>query len=241
MGTQQSISPARPVSQAGPVRVAGPASPASDAARTVAAALGVCVGISGLDHGIFEVLQGDTATPGVFIQAIGPEQVMWPNGTEDAFTIVPNFLATGILSILVGLAMIVWSLRFLDRAGASRVYLALGGLLFLVGGGIGMLVFLLPGWLVARRIGRPSPRWTTTLPAQLGATIARNRPLLIGTGFVLYGLALWIAVTGYVPLLADPGLCLALCWGSMLAMLGLFLVALLGPPAPGRLVTGADA
>jgi hypothetical protein len=36
--------------------------------KVVAAALGVCVGLSGLDHGFFEALQGNTATPGASMQ-----------------------------------------------------------------------------------------------------------------------------------------------------------------------------
>ena len=133
--------------------------------RTVASALGVCVGVSGLDHGFFEALQGNTATPGLIVQAIGPAQRMWIHGTEEAFTIVPNFLVTGILAMVVGVLTIAWSIGFIDRPNGSRVLLLLGGLLFLVGGGIGMLVFLLFGWAVARRIHRPLTWWRSVLPA----------------------------------------------------------------------------
>ena len=47
----------------------------------VASALGVCAGVSGLDHGFFETLQGNTTTPGLIVQAIGPAQRMWIHGT----------------------------------------------------------------------------------------------------------------------------------------------------------------
>lgn len=213
----------------------------SPAGRAVAAALGVCVGISGIDHGIFEMLQGNTPTHGLLIQAIGPDHLMWPNGTEDAFTIVPNFLVTGMLAILVGLTMIIWSVCYLDRPGASRVYIGLGLTLVLVGGGLGMLVFLLFGWLVARRIHRPPKLWTRAAPPALGATLDRIRPGLIALGFGLYAFALWVAITGYVPLVADPDACLALCWGALLAMLGLFALALFGAPQPSRPAARASA
>ena len=124
-------------------------------AKAVAAALGICVGVSGLDHGFFEALQGNTPTPGLIVQAIGPAQRMWIYGTEEAFTLIPNFLLTGFLAMLVGLATIIWSVRSIDRPYGSRIFVLLGGLMFMVGGGIGMLVFLLVGWLVARRIHRP--------------------------------------------------------------------------------------
>lgn len=213
---------------------AGTSGLTSRAARAVAAALGVCVGISGIDHGFFEILQGNTPTPGPFIQAIGPSHLMWVNGTEDAVTVIPNFLITGIVAVIVGVAMIVWSIRYLDRPDGSRVFLALGLLLLLVGGGIGMLVFLVFGWLVARRIHRPPALWTTLFPPALNAGLDRVRPLLIGAGLALYAIALWIAITGYVPRISDADSCLAICWGAMLVMLGLFALALFGTPGPAR-------
>ncbi len=85
---------------------------------------------------------------------------MWESGTEEAFTVVPNFLVTGILALLAGTAMIVWSARFLHRPDAARGFLLIGLLIFLVGGGIGMLVFLLFGWSITRRLNLPPAWWS---------------------------------------------------------------------------------
>src|SRR5450759_2876290 len=115
-----------------------------NATRVFASALGVLAGLSGLDHGFFETLQGNASTPGLFVQSIGPAQRMWLYGTEDAFTLVPNFLATGILAMAVGVLIIVWSIGFIDRGNGSRVFLLLGALLFLVGGGVAQVGFV-PG------------------------------------------------------------------------------------------------
>lgn len=41
----------------------------------------------------------------------------WTDGAEAAFTIVPNFLATGLLAIAVGIALLFWSRR--RRAGRT--------------------------------------------------------------------------------------------------------------------------
>jgi hypothetical protein len=208
---------------------------ASEGARRVAAAAGVCVGISGLDHGFFEILQGNAPISGVVIQAIGPEQQMWESGTEEAFTIVPNFLITGILAMLLGVAMIVWSVGFLDEPRAHRGYLALGLLMFLVGGGIGMLVFLLLGWAVARRIHRPAAWWGRVLPGALESTLARTWRGAIGVAGLLYGVALEIAIVGYVPGVTDPALALSICWGSLLATLVVFVLALFGASSHPRI------
>ena len=198
-----------------------------DGRRVVAAALGACVGLSGIDHGIFEVLQGNTATPGFFIDAIGPVQRMWEYGTESAFTLVPNFLATGVLAITAGVATTVWSAGFLDRRRGATVLLVLGLLTFAVGGGIGMLPFLVFGWAVARRIGRPV-RHQRRLPAWLSAGVSGARTRLVGSGLVLYLAAIWIAVTGEVPGMSDADQILTVCWSLLGGALALFAVSLVG-------------
>ncbi len=65
------------------------------ATRINVATLGTIFGISGINHGFFETLQGNVPTPGLFIFAIGEAQKMWLHGDEPAFTIIPNFLLTG--------------------------------------------------------------------------------------------------------------------------------------------------
>ena len=112
------------------------------ATRINVATIGVLFGISGITHGIGETLQGNTPTPGLIINAIaaGSPWTRWPEGGEGAFTIVPNFLLTGILAIIVGLVIIVWSLGFVQRRSGALVYLLLFVLLFLVGGGIAQVI-----------------------------------------------------------------------------------------------------
>ena len=109
-----------------------------NATRIIATTIGVFFGLfSGVNHGIFEILQGNTATGGIVIQAIGEAQRFWPLGTEEAFTIIPNFMVTGILLIIVGLAIVIWSIWFLPGKHGRTVFLGLFILSFLVGGGIG--------------------------------------------------------------------------------------------------------
>ena len=63
------------------------------ATRAVASTLGVLVGLAGVEHGIFEMFQGNVAPSDFMIEAIGPVQRFWEFGTERALTVVPNFLA----------------------------------------------------------------------------------------------------------------------------------------------------
>jgi hypothetical protein len=41
-----------------------------------------------INHGLFEILQGNNSTNGFFIEAIGDANRFWVHGTEAAFTIL---------------------------------------------------------------------------------------------------------------------------------------------------------
>jgi hypothetical protein len=84
-----------------------------NATRIIITTVGVLFGVSGFNHGFFEFLQGNTPTQGLFIHAIGAAQRFWVEGTEDAFTVIPDFLITGLLSMTIGLTIVIWSLRFI--------------------------------------------------------------------------------------------------------------------------------
>ena len=108
------------------------------ATKTVAAFFGVIAGIAGIEHGIFEAMQGNARPESLMIPSMGPPcapEKVW-NACEPAMTVIPNFLATGILAIAIGLAMVVWAAAYLQRknGGVILILLSIGLLLF--GGGI---------------------------------------------------------------------------------------------------------
>ena len=207
-------------------RVLGSSRREANATRTIAAALGVFAGVSGLDHGLFETLQGNASTPGLIVQAIGPTQRMWVYGTEDAFTVVPNFLATGILAIAMGMLISAWSIGFIHRQNGPLVFLVLGIGLFLVGGGVAQVAFIALGWAVSRRIDRPWTRRRNFLPAGVDRVLARRWRALLLAGLVFGVVALEIAITGFVPGVTDPDRIQMICWTALAAMLMVLLLAI---------------
>ncbi len=77
------------------------------AIRIVASSFGAFAGFGGIEHGIFEIMQGNVAPGGVTISSIGPPcvpELAW-NACEPAITLLPNFLATGILAVVPRLAL----------------------------------------------------------------------------------------------------------------------------------------
>jgi hypothetical protein len=175
-----------------------------NATLVIAATIGVIFGLAGFNHGFFESLQGNTPTDGFIIQAIGAAQRFWVLGTEEAFTIIPNFLISGILSMILGLVIVFWSLRFMHTRYGPAVFLGLFVLLFLFGGGIGQLIFFIPAWAFATRIGKPLTWWRKVLPESSWPFLSKlwMITLLLSSIAILIGLEL--AIFGYFPGMTDP-------------------------------------
>ena len=173
--------------------------------RVIATTVGVFFGFfSGVNHGLFELLQGNTPTNSLFINAIGETQRFWLEGTEPAFTLIPNFMITGIASIIVGLIIAIWSIWFLPSKHGRTVFLGLFILSFLVGGGIGQVAFFIPAWAFATRMDKPLTWWKKVLPRRTWPILSK---LWFGT-LVLATIAIFIgvemAIFGYFPGFADP-------------------------------------
>jgi len=101
--------------------------------KVAASALGIFAGLGGPVHGPGEILQGNVAPSNIVFEA-------WPGFTalsgEPAMTIIPNLLVTGILAIIVGVLLSVWSAKFVSRKHSGLVMILLSIVLLLVGGGL---------------------------------------------------------------------------------------------------------
>ncbi len=176
-----------------------------NATRVTATVIGVFFGLfSGVNHGIFEILQGNKPTDGLVIQAIGEGQRFWPLGTEEAFTLIPNFMLTGIASVAVGVAIIIWSIWFLPRRHGRSVFLGLFIFSFLVGGGIGQVAFFVPAWAFATRMGKPLTWWRRTLPRRSWPILSWLWPVTLVLATVVMLVGLEMAIFGYFPGLTEP-------------------------------------
>ena len=177
--------------------------------RITTSTFGVLLGTAGiLNHGIFELLQGDTPTNGFFIEAIGKSHRFWLYGTEGAFTIIPNFLVTGILVIGLSLAVIIWSARYIQGKYGSSVFLLLLILLTLVGGGIGYIILFLPVWANSTRINKPLTWWKKILPVQLRKILSGLWPYMLALSSFLWIMVMELGIFGYFPGQTDPDILL---------------------------------
>jgi hypothetical protein len=127
------------------------------ATKTVATWFGIAAGIAGIEHGYFEILQGNTRPEGLMIASIGPPCVpeeVW-NACEPAMTVIPNFLLTGILAVVIGLLVLVWSAAFVGRKNRGVVLILLSVALLLFGGGLFPPLIGIVGGVAGLKINKP--------------------------------------------------------------------------------------
>jgi hypothetical protein len=167
------------------------------ATRVVASTLGVLVGLAGIDHGIFEILQGNVSPDGVMIAAIGPTQRFWEHGRETALTIVPNFLVTGILAVIVGCLVMLWAGMFVQRKHGAGVLLVLTIVLFLVGGGFAPIFLSILASLAATQIDKPLTWWRKLLPGSLRSLLSTLWPGALIALVLLYLISIESAIFGW--------------------------------------------
>jgi hypothetical protein len=147
-----------------------------DAVRTSAGGFGVYAGLLGVEHGYFETLQGNVVPRGLKILAVSPSELPFPFGHEPAMTVVPSFLVTGILAIIVGLTVVLWSAMFLHSRHGAAVLFLLSVLLLLVGGGFGPISLLIASCIGSTRINQPLTWWRSHFPVALRRTLANLWP-----------------------------------------------------------------
>jgi hypothetical protein len=165
--------------------------------RTVASTLGVLVGLAGIEHGFFEILQGNVKPSGIMIEAIGPAHRFWEYGIERALTIIPNFFVTGILAIIVGLLVTIWAGVFIERKYGALILMLLSIILWLVGGGFAPIFMSILASITATRINKPLKWWRKHIPVNLRGFLAKLWPWSIIVFVLLFLVSVEIAIFGY--------------------------------------------
>ena len=146
------------------------------AASGIASIFGALAGVGGLIHGIGETLQGNVAPGGIIFNSwtVGP--IATNMGGEPAMTIVPNVFVTGILAILVSLAVIFWSIVFVQRKNGGLILLLLSIAMLLVGGGFAPPIIGILASMAGLGINSPYHWWRAHLPVSVRQVLAQLWP-----------------------------------------------------------------
>jgi hypothetical protein len=176
-----------------------------NATRINTIASGVLTGFVGVEHGFFEILQGNVAPSGHMIEAIGPAQRFWELGTEIAFTIVPSFLVAGILSVTIGLAIMIWSIMFAHKKHGALILTLLTVMMFLSGGGYAMLGSALVAIIMAANINNPHKWLGKYQSSRILRFLAKSWAWILVIMVVVYLYCVGVAIFGWpLTLFFDP-------------------------------------
>jgi hypothetical protein len=199
------------------------------ATHIIVTTLGVLVGIGSIDHGLLETMQGYRPTPGLIVNALGSgyRWSAWKEGGEGAFTLIPNFLVTGIMATFLGLLMILWALCFIQKEHGPAVFLLLGITSFLTGGGVAQVLLFTITWGFATRIRAPLTFSRWLIPPPMRPTLGCLWPWTLTAATVLFLIALEIAIFGYVPGVTTQMQLLHICWTILGIALSFYILSIL--------------
>jgi hypothetical protein len=148
---------------------------------------GLVTGLGGVEHGIGEALQGSVAPAGLVFPSWPGAEFFHSVAGEPAMSLVPNLLASGLLTILVSLGFLVWAIGFPHRKSGGPVLLGLSVVLLLVGGGFGPpllgIIVGITATLAGPRAGSFRP------PTSLGRALGALWPWIFGAA-----IAAWLLV-----------------------------------------------
>jgi hypothetical protein len=168
------------------------------ALRITVSTFGIITGLVGIEHGIGELLQGNKAPTEIFILSWRDSEFFRVLGGEPAMTLVPNFLISGILTILVSLAFLSWVTLFIERKHSGLILLFLAILMLLVGGGFGPPLLGIILGLASFKINTPIKGRHTQQPGNWQRFMAK-----LWIWSFTADLIAWIVLLPGVPLLAN--------------------------------------
>jgi hypothetical protein len=160
------------------------------ATRLVASVYGILVGLAGIEHGIFEMLQGDVPIDSIMINAIGDLYKFWEGASERALTVLPSFLLSGVLAIVLGTIVTIWASLFVQRKYGATILLLLTMTLFLVGGGMAPIILSIFAVVSATRIDKPLTWWKANLSTGLRSLLAKLWSWIL----ILFVIVFWSTV-----------------------------------------------
>jgi hypothetical protein len=110
-----------------------------------------------MEHGIFEVLHKSGQPASWMFASMGSpcDPVKAWNACEPAISIIPSYVIMGIVTILLGTMLAVWSGFFVQRKAGGWITLLLSVLLFFSGGGFFPPVIGLFSGFIGNAINKP--------------------------------------------------------------------------------------
>jgi hypothetical protein len=196
------------------------------ATRVLISTFGAFVGLSGIEHGLGELLQGNVPPAGIFFPS-------WPDAAffhvlagEPAITLLPNLLITGILAIFFSTLYLICAVGFVHRKYGGLALIGLSVVMLPVGAGVFPPVLGLLIGLAATRLQGSLTWFKLHLSPGLRSALMKLWPWSFGACLLAWlGMLPGVPVLDYFFGINNPDLIFAL----LLGMFGfLFLTVISG-------------
>jgi hypothetical protein len=148
--------------------------PLNKSAKMIATIFGIFAGIGGLTHATGEMIQGNANPGSLYFNSWDRGPVFESMGGDPTISILPNYLFTGIVCLVISLATIAWAAAFMKRKNGGRILLLLSLAMLLFGGGIGPPTIGLLAGATGTWIHSPLDKWRKWLagkPQQILAAL----------------------------------------------------------------------
>jgi hypothetical protein len=173
------------------------------AVRAMVTTIGIICGIAGLEHGFFEILQGNVPTEihlvngKPMIYAIGEANRFWQYGYEYAYTIIPNYLITGIAAMIFSSTVIICSIFYIEKKFGWLAFIILSVMQYLTGGGAAFIGLAIVLGIIALGINKPLKLWRKIIPLSLRQLFAKPWLILLVVFSLVFCQTIFTAVTGF--------------------------------------------
>jgi len=187
--------------------------------------IGSICAISGLEHGFFECLQGNTepqihmVSGKPMIYAIGDSIRFWKYGFEYAYTVIPNFFITGMTTMTISLAALIVALKFIGTRFGWAAFIMLSILQYLTGGGAAQVSLAVIVGLLGALDGRRLAFVKKLLPRKAITILAKIWPVVLTVFCAIFIHSFITAIFGFLYWVSDDNVKLSVQFGMLYAMM----------------------
>ncbi len=203
------------------------------AIRVMVTTIGIICGIAGIEHSFFEILQGNVAAEihlingKPMIYAIGETNRFWQYGYEYAYTVIPNYLITGIIAMLFSVAVIICSAFFIEKKFGWLIFLILSVMQYLTGGGAAQIGLVVVLGIIAIGINKPLKLWQKIIPVSVRKIIAKPWLILLILFSMVFIQSIITAIFGFLYGVQDQFIIMNSLWYMLYLMIGLFVLTVI--------------
>jgi hypothetical protein len=200
--------------------------------RIVVICIGCLCALSGIEHGFFEMLQGSQRIEihnidgHQYIFAIGESIRFWKYGFEYAYTIIPNYLLTGIITICISILLIYWTLTRVQLKLGWLVFIVLSILQYLTGGGAAQLGLAILVGLFAILINKQFIL-IGKLPILVTKMLINSWPIWLIIFVVIFLQSIVTAIFGFLYWIHDADKIIKVQFSMIYIMLSIFAILIL--------------